>query len=133
MEYLGHDSRGDLFGPAFSGISWQSDLLTITGCKAISGIKGVQYMKGSQYACLRYTIDEGSHRFVAGVLCWDTSTGIVESIAVHPDYRRQKVAQSLTAIVRQYICKGLKCGDNTTVEGRALAIACKMLLPIDCC
>ena len=127
--YLNHDSRGDLFAPAFSGISWQSDLLTITGCKAISGIKGIQYMQGSRYACLRYTVDEGSHRFVAGILCWDALTGIVESVAVHPDYRRQKIAQNLLAVCRAFICKRLKCGDNMTGEGRALAIACGMLLP----
>ena len=126
-EYLDVDCRGDLFGPAFSGISWQSDLLDITGCKAISGVKGVQYMKGKQYACLRYTVEEGSHRFVAGVLCWDTLTGIVESVAVHPDYRRQKIAQNMLAVCRAFVCKRLKCGDNITKEGRALALACGML------
>lgn len=127
MEYLNHDSRGDLFGPAFSGISWQSDLLALTGCRAISGIRGVQYFTGKRYACLRYTVDEGSHRFCAGVLCWDTTTGIVESVAVHPDYRRQKIAQNLLAVCRAFVCKRLKCGDNMTGEGRALAIACGML------
>lgn len=129
MSYLTSDCRGDLFATAFSGISWQSDLLTITGCKAISGLKGVQYMQGIRYACIRYTSDEGSHRFCAGVLCWDTLTGIVESVAVHPDYRRQGIGRTLSAIVRQYICKGLKCSDNLTAEGKALAIACGMLTP----
>lgn len=127
--YLDHDSRGDLFAPAFAGISWQSDLLTITGCKAISGIRGVQYFTGNQYACLRYTVEEGSHRFCAGALCWDTLTGTVESVAVHPDYRRQGIARTLCAVVRQYLCKRLKCSDNMTVEGQALAIACGMLVP----
>lgn len=126
-DYLDHDSRGDLFAPAFAGISWQSDLMASTGCKAISGIRGVQYFTGNRYACLRYTIDEGSHRFVAGVLCWDTLTGTVESVAVHPDYRRQKIAQNMAAIVRAFICKNLKCGDNMTEDGRGLAIACRML------
>lgn len=126
--YLDHDSRGDLFGPAFSGINWQSDLMDITGCKAISGIRGVQYFKGNQYAALRYIVDEGSHRFVAGVLCWDTFTGIVESVAVHPDYRRQKIGQNMVAIVRAFICKKLKAGNNLTPDGRALAIACKLII-----
>lgn len=128
-EYLGHDSRGDLFAPAFSGISWQSDLMAITGCKALSGIKGVQYLTGKRYACLRYIVDEGSHRFVAGVLCWDALTGIVESVAVHEDYRRQKIGQNMVAVVRAFLCKKLKAGNNLTPEGRALAIACGLLLP----
>ena len=128
MEYLKNDSRGDLFGSSLSGIHWQSDLLTLAGCKAISGIKGVQYFKGKRYALIRYTIGDDGQRFVVGVLCWNTLTGIVESIAVTPDYRRQKIAQNLLAVCRAFICKRLKCGDNLTAEGRALALACKLLV-----
>jgi len=128
MEYLKNDSRGDLFGSSLSGIHWQSDLLTLAGCKAISGIKGVQYFKGKRYALIRYTIGDDGQRFVVGVLCWNTLTGIVESVAVHPDYRRQKIAQNLLAVCRAFIYKRLKCGDNLTAEGRALALSCKMLV-----
>lgn len=126
-QYLNNDSRGDLFVPAFSGIHWQADLMIITGCKAISGIKGVQYLQGKQYAALRYIVENDGQRFVAGVLCWNTLTGVVESIAVAPDYRRQKIAQNLLVVCRAFICKRLKCGDNLTAEGRALGLACKML------
>ena len=128
MEYLNNDSRGDLFATSFSGIRWQADRLTLAGCKAISGIKGVQYFKGKQYALLRYTIGDDGQRIVVGVLCWNTLTGVVESIAVHPDYRRQKIAQNLLAVCRAFIYKRLKCGDNLTAEGRALALSCKMLV-----
>lgn len=127
MDYLNNDSRGDLFAPAFSGIHWQADLLTLAGCKAISGIKGVQYFTGKQYAALRHIVENDGQRIVVGVLCWDTLTGVVESIAVHQCYRRQKIAQNLLAVCRAFICKRLKCGDNLTAEGRALAMACKML------
>lgn len=128
MEYINNDSRGDLFTPAFSGIHWQADRLTLAGCKGISGIKGVQYFKGRQYAALRYIVEKDGLRFVAGVLCWNTLTGVVESVAVAPGYRRQKIAQNLLAVCRAFICKRLKCGDNLTAEGRALALACKMLV-----
>ena len=128
MEYLKNDSRGELFGSSFSGIRWQADRLTLAGCKAISGIKGVQYFKGKQYALLRYTIGDDGQRIVVGVLCWNTLTGIVESVAVHPDYRRQKIAQNLLAVCRAFICKRLKCGENMTMEGQALAISCGMLV-----
>lgn len=128
MEYLNNDSRGDLFAPSFSGIHWQADLLTLAGCRAISGIKGIQYFKGRQYALLRYTIDDDSQRIVVGVLCWNTLTGVVESVAVAPGYRRQKIALNLLAVCRAFICKRLKCGDNLTAEGRALALACKLLV-----
>ena len=127
-QYLKNDSRGDLFTPAFSGIHWQADLLTLAGCKSISGIKGVQYFKGKQYALIRYTIGDDGQRIVVGVLCWNTLTGIVESVAVHPDYRRQKIAQNLLAVCRAFICKRLKCGENMTMEGQALAISCGMLV-----
>ena len=129
IQYLKNDSRGELFTPSFSGIPWQADLLTLAGCKEISGIKGVQYFKGKQYALIRYTIGDDGQRIVVGVLCWNTLTGIVESIAVAPDYRRQKIAQNLLAVCRAFICKRLKCGDNLTADGRALALACKMLVP----
>ena len=128
MEYLKNDSRGELFGSSFSGIRWQADRLTLAGCKAISGIKGVQYFKGKQYALLRYTIGDDGQRIVVGVLCWNTLTGIVESVAVHPDYRRQKIAQNMLAVCRAFICKRLKCGENMTMEGQALAISCGMLV-----
>lgn len=116
-----------MFTPAFSGIHWQADLLTLAGCKAVSGIKGVQYFKGKQYAALRYIVEKDGQRIVVGVLCWDTLTGVVESIAVAPDFRRQKIAQNLLAVCRAFICKRLKCGENMTAEGRALALSCKML------
>lgn len=128
MEYINNDSRGDLFTPAFSGIHWQADRLTLAGCKVISGIKGVQYLQGKQYAALRYIVEKDGLRFVVGVLCWNTLTGVVESVAVAPGYRRQKIAQNLLAVCRAFICKRLKCGDNLTAEGRALALACKMLV-----
>lgn len=128
MDYLNNDSRGDLFATSFSGIHWQADLLTLAGCKVISGIKGVQYFKGKQYAALRHIVEKDGQRIVIGVLCWNTLTGVVESVAVHPDYRRQKIAQNLLAVCRAFIYKRLKCGDNLTAEGRALALACKLLV-----
>ena len=77
-------------------------------------------MRGNQYACLRYTVEEGSHRFCAGVLCWDTLTGIVESVAVHPDYRRQGIARQLLAIGRAY-CGHIRHSENLTPDGHAWA------------
>lgn len=114
------DCRGDLFAPIFAGLEWQGDILTPTGCKALSAFPGIQYAKGTRYHCVRYTIAEGSHRFCVAVLCWDGLTGAIESVHVLPDYRRQGIARQLLALAR-HAGFTVRHSDDLTPDGQAWA------------